>query len=66
MAHAHTSFVNMIKTQSLLLSHKLQEHLHDVCSLSRQLCVLVKGAQENGIDLGAVQVRSSACIAPPA
>ena len=54
MAHAHETFMKALKTQGLQYSNKLSEEVQDVCSLARQLCDLLKGAPERGVDCPAV------------
>lgn len=56
MAQAHEKFVKALKQQSLLYSNKLMSEMARVFVLARQLCGLVKGARERGIDFDAVQV----------
>lgn len=57
VAAAHERFLETLKTQSLLLVGSLHGSMHLVLALCRQLCALVKGARERGVDMGAVQVQ---------
>lgn len=54
---AHDKFVHMLKMQSLIHSVKMIGHIKEVLSMARQLCGLVRGAREGGIDMESVQVR---------
>jgi hypothetical protein len=53
---AHEKFVKTLKQQSLVYSAKMMGHIHQLLSMARRLCALVRGARGAGIDMDSVQV----------
>jgi hypothetical protein len=57
---AHKTFLEAVKTQSLLHSMKLHSLMGLAFGLSQRLCALVQGARKKGVDFVQVQVGTAA------